>query len=65
MRLKCHNSFSARFVVMLAHFCSRYGRAEEKVSFKTPHWGSLGAFALTEPNAGSDAGNQQTRIEMC
>ena len=41
----------------------RYGNDDQKQRFLTPlaHGEKLGCFALTEPNAGSDAANQQTR----
>jgi butyryl-CoA dehydrogenase len=41
----------------------RYGNEDQKRRFLTPlaRGEKLGCFALTEPNAGSDAANQQTR----
>jgi len=41
----------------------KFGNDEQKKSFLTPlaRGEKLGCFALTEPNAGSDAANQQTR----
>ncbi len=41
----------------------RFGNEEQKRRFLTPlaRGEKLGCFALTEPNAGSDAANQQTR----
>ncbi len=41
----------------------RYGNAEQKKKFLVPlaKGEKLGCFALTEPDAGSDAGNQKTR----
>lgn len=41
----------------------KFGNEEQKRRFLTPlaHGEKLGCFALTEPNAGSDAANQQTR----
>ena len=41
----------------------KYGDEEQKKRFLTPlaQGEKLGCFALTEPNAGSDAANQQTR----
>jgi butyryl-CoA dehydrogenase len=41
----------------------RFGNQEQKRRFLTPlaRGEKLGCFALTEPNAGSDAANQQTR----
>src|SRR5262249_11561263 len=41
----------------------RYGNAEQKKKFLVPlaKGERLGCFALTEPDAGSDAGNQKTR----
>jgi len=41
----------------------RFGSPEQKRRFLTPlaRGAKLGCFALTEPNAGSDAANQQTR----
>ncbi|HEY1250252.1 MAG TPA: acyl-CoA dehydrogenase family protein [Thermoanaerobaculia bacterium] len=41
----------------------RYGNAEQKAKFLVPlaKGEKLGCFALTEPDAGSDAGNQKTR----
>jgi len=40
----------------------RFGTTEQKEKYLKPlaRGEKLGAFALTEPNAGSDAGNQQT-----
>ena len=41
----------------------RFGNAEQKKKFLVPlaQGEKLGCFALTEPDAGSDAGNQKTR----
>jgi butyryl-CoA dehydrogenase len=41
----------------------RFGNADQKARFLTPlaKGEKLGCFALTEPDAGSDAGNQKTR----
>jgi len=41
----------------------KFGSVEHKTTFLTPlaRGEKLGCFALTEPNAGSDAANQQTR----
>jgi butyryl-CoA dehydrogenase len=41
----------------------KYGNAEQKMKFLEPlaRGEKLGCFALTEPDAGSDAGNQKTR----
>jgi butyryl-CoA dehydrogenase len=44
----------------------RYGTEEQKKKYLLPlaRGEHLGAFGLTEPNAGSDAGEQQTRAEL-
>jgi len=44
----------------------RFGTSEQKEKYLKPlaRGEKLGAFALTEPNAGSDAGNQQTVAKL-
>ena len=51
--------------MLLADFYLRNRRTEEAVSSGAVKGEKIGAFGLTEPNAGTDAAMQQTIAEDC
>lgn len=60
---KCMSSAAILSIHLIApHAIYKFGNEEQKQKFlpKLTKGGSLGAFALTEPNAGSDAGAAKT-----
>lgn len=60
---KCMASAAILSIHLIApHAIYKHGNEEQKQKFlpKLTKGGSLGAFALTEPNAGSDAGSAKT-----
>jgi len=52
--------------VLAVYPIMRFGTEEQKKKYLTPlaRGEKVGAFGITEPNAGSDAGNVQTRAEL-
>ena len=61
---KCMSSSAILSIHLIApHAIHKFGTEEQKQTFlpRLTKGGSLGAFALTEPNAGSDAGAAKTK----
>ena len=64
LRIHRRNLFSTHFTLLLAYF--NWGNEEQRQKYLPDLLSGkkLGAFGLTEPNAGTDATGQQTRAEL-